>query len=155
MRRLRQDDFFTVKVRFLRVNQTVEWCVFFAGYALAGVKHCIKGFTRMVGEARALVQGLGLQPVVEEKIKGRAQVHGQQRKGKSWSRELKRVGLQVVRRLDPSIEYLCATNVGYSTSKIPAAPMPPPIHIVTQTRLAPRRLPSISAWPVRRWPVTP
>ena len=42
-----------------------------------------------------------------------------------------------------------------STSKIPAAPMPPPMHMVTQTRLAPRRLPSIRAWPVRRWPLTP
>ena len=42
-----------------------------------------------------------------------------------------------------------------STSNTPAAPMPPPMHIVTHTRLAPRRLPSISAWPVRRWPLTP
>ena len=33
--------------------------------------------------------------------------------------------------------------------------MPPPMHMVTHTRLAPRRLPSISAWPVRRWPDTP
>ena len=30
--------------------------------------------------------------------------------------------------------------------------MPPPMHIVTTHRFAPRRLPSISAWPVRRWP---
>jgi hypothetical protein len=43
----------------------------------------------------------------------------------------------------------------HSTSKMPAAPMPPPMHMVTHTRLAPRRLPSISAWPVRRWPLTP
>src|SRR6218665_3600132 len=43
----------------------------------------------------------------------------------------------------------------YSTSKTPAAPMPPPMHMVTHTRRAPRRLPSISAWPVRRWPDTP
>ena len=46
-------------------------------------------------------------------------------------------------------------NLGHRTSKIPAAPMPPPMHIVTPTRLAPRRLPSIRAWPVRRWPLTP
>ena len=42
----------------------------------------------------------------------------------------------------------------YSTSKMPAAPMPPPMHIVTHTFFAPRRLPSISAWPVRRSPDT-
>ena len=42
-----------------------------------------------------------------------------------------------------------------STSNTPAAPMPPPMHMVTTTRFAPRRLPSISAWPVRRWPLTP
>jgi hypothetical protein len=45
--------------------------------------------------------------------------------------------------------------VRQSTSKMPAAPMPPPMHMVTQTRLAPRRLPSISAWPVSRCPLTP
>ncbi|MCY1526494.1 hypothetical protein D9M68_615210 [compost metagenome] len=44
---------------------------------------------------------------------------------------------------------------GYRTSNTPAAPMPPPMHIVTTTFLAPRRLPSMSAWPVRRWPLTP
>ena len=31
------------------------------------------------------------------------------------------------------------------TSNTPAAPMPPPMHIVTTTFYAPRRLPSISA----------
>ncbi len=31
----------------------------------------------------------------------------------------------------------------------------PQVEVVTQTRLAPRRLPSISAWPVSRWPLTP
>ena len=40
----------------------------------------------------------------------------------------------------------------YTTSNSPAAPMPPPMHIVTTTRLAPRRLPSMSAWPTSRWP---
>ena len=43
----------------------------------------------------------------------------------------------------------CAVQC-YASSNSPAAPMPPPMHIVTTTRLAPRRLPSISAWPVRR-----
>jgi len=40
-------------------------------------------------------------------------------------------------------------------SNKPAAPMPPPTHIVTTTRLAPRLLPSISAWPVMRAPLIP
>ena len=40
-------------------------------------------------------------------------------------------------------------------SNRPAAPWPPPMHMVTTTYLTPRRLPSISAWPVRREPVTP
>ncbi len=48
-----------------------------------------------------------------------------------------------------------ASAPAHSTSNTPAAPMPPPMHIVTQTFFAPRRLPSISAWPVRRWPLTP
>ena len=43
----------------------------------------------------------------------------------------------------------------YRTSNSPAAPMPPPTHIVTTTYFAPRRLPSISAWPVQRAPVMP
>src|SRR5690606_20283284 len=42
-----------------------------------------------------------------------------------------------------------------ATSNSPAAPMPPPMHIVTTARFAPRRLPSINACPVRRWPLTP
>src|SRR3569833_2375143 len=42
-----------------------------------------------------------------------------------------------------------------STSNRPAAPMPPPTHIVTTAYLALRRRPSISAWPVRRAPDMP
>src|SRR6185295_18538772 len=42
-----------------------------------------------------------------------------------------------------------------ATSNSPAAPMPPPMHMVTTTSLAPRRLPSISAWPTRRAPLMP
>ena len=41
------------------------------------------------------------------------------------------------------------------TSNRPAAPMPPPMHIVTTTCFAPRRLPSISACAARRVPDTP
>src|SRR3546814_9948239 len=43
------------------------------------------------------------------------------------------IGLEVIR--DPT----------QSTSKRPAAPIPPPTHIVTTTYLTPRRFPSISA----------
>ena len=43
----------------------------------------------------------------------------------------------------------------HATSNSPAAPMPPPTHIVTTTFLAPRRLPSISAWPTMRAPLIP
>jgi len=43
----------------------------------------------------------------------------------------------------------------YPTSNNPAAPIPPPTHIVTTTYFAPRRLPSISAWPVIRAPDMP
>ena len=42
-----------------------------------------------------------------------------------------------------------------ATSKRPAAPMPPPMHMVQTTRRAPRRRPSMRAWPVRRLPVMP
>src|SRR5579863_1845209 len=41
----------------------------------------------------------------------------------------------------------------HATSNNPAAPIPPPMHIVTTTRLAPRRLPSMRAWPVMRAPL--
>ena len=43
----------------------------------------------------------------------------------------------------------------YRTSNSPAAPMPPPTHIVTTTYFVPRRLPSIRAWPVIRAPDMP
>ena len=43
----------------------------------------------------------------------------------------------------------------YATSNSPAAPMPPPMHIVATTYRAPRRLPSMSACPTRRAPDMP
>src|SRR5688572_3293160 len=46
-------------------------------------------------------------------------------------------------------------ELAHATSKSPAAPMPPPMHIVTTTSFAPRRLPSMSAWPTRRAPLMP
>src|SRR5690606_26894586 len=57
------------------------------------------------------------------------------------------------RRLAGQIEELLDRH--HATSNRPAAPCPPPMHMVTTTYLAPRRLPSISAWPVSRLPVTP
>src|SRR5262249_13073204 len=40
-------------------------------------------------------------------------------------------------------------------SKGPGAPWPPPMHMVMTTCLAPRRLPSMRAWPVMRAPDMP
>ena len=48
-----------------------------------------------------------------------------------------------------------AARAAYSTSKRPAAPCPPPMHMVHTTCLAPRRLPSRRACPTRRAPVMP
>src|SRR3546814_8455143 len=41
------------------------------------------------------------------------------------------------------------------TSNRPAAPWPPPMHMVTTAYLTPRRLPSMRAWPTQRAPVMP
>ena len=48
VRGLRQDDLFTIKVRLLRVHQAVEGCIFFTRHPLAGVKHRVEGFARVV-----------------------------------------------------------------------------------------------------------
>src|SRR5687768_10249430 len=45
--------------------------------------------------------------------------------------------------------------VDHATSNNPAAPCPPPMHIVATTYFTPRRLPSISACPTSRAPETP
>lgn len=45
--------------------------------------------------------------------------------------------------------------LGHATSKRPAAPMPPPMHIVTTTYFTPRRFPSMSACPTMRAPLIP
>ena len=42
-----------------------------------------------------------------------------------------------------------------STSNNPAAPMPPPTHMVMTTYFSPRRLPSRRAWPTMRAPLMP
>ena len=57
------------------------------------------------------------------------------------------------------VEALFAVGAAFGRSqKIsnrPAAPMPPPMHMVTTPYLAPRRLPSIKTWPVMRAPDIP
>ena len=46
-------------------------------------------------------------------------------------------------------------TVVQATSNSPAAPMPPPTHMVMTTYFTPRRLPSINAWPIMRDPLMP
>ena len=75
MRGLRQDDFFAVKVRFLRVHDAVKWGIFFAGDTFAGVEHGVKSLAGMVGKAAALVERFSMEPVVEQKINGGTQSH--------------------------------------------------------------------------------
>ena len=70
--------------------------------------------------------------------RGEAQVHGRsvfasKRVRRSRPRDRSSAGI----RVKPVL----------AISNSPAAPWPPPMHMVTTTRLAPRRLPSISAWP--------
>ena len=69
------------------------------------------------------------------------------------------LGLAVVKKHHLETQVFDERDVGaktflhhrpHSTSNTAAAPMPPPMHIVTPTRLAPRRLPSMWAWPVKR-----
>ena len=59
MRRLRQYDFFAVKMRLLRVYGAVERRVFFARDALAGFQYRVKGLAGVVSKTLALVQRLG------------------------------------------------------------------------------------------------
>ena len=67
---LRQDHLLAVKARLLHIDDPVEGRKFLACDALAGVKHRIKRFPRMVGKTGSLIQALDTQPVVEEKING-------------------------------------------------------------------------------------
>src|SRR6185295_11005394 len=46
-------------------------------------------------------------------------------------------------------------NSPQTISNRPAAPWPPPMHMVTTAYLTPRRLPSSRAWPVMRAPLMP
>ena len=59
----------------------------------------------------------------------------------------RRAALPVSTGCPSSVEGGSKTLPLYATSNNPAAPMPPPTHIVTTTSFAPRRLPSINACP--------
>ena len=50
---------------------------------------------------------------------------------------------------------LPGARLQWTISRSPAAPIPPPTHIVITAYFALRRRPSIRAWPVRRAPVIP
>ncbi len=147
---LRQADRLAVEPGFLGVGEAVERDELLGRQLLAHVEHRLEGLARMVGEARPLGERLDREPVVKQKVECAAHGGPQDRfpvlnAPASHGRDARRATQQGV----PSMS--CCQ----STSNTPAAPMPPPMHIVTTTRLALRRLPSISAWPVRRWPLTP
>jgi len=164
--RLGQDHLLAVEARLLDVHRPVERRVLLARDAFAGVEYRVEGFARMVGKARPAGQLLDLQPVVQEEFEGGTVWHviqwaSQRRSRKSFAEAAERSG----RRPKLLLDFFCGFRASfaasafgcsavlrsfYKTSNTPAAPMPPPMHIVTSTRLAPRRLPSISAWPVRR-----
>ncbi len=55
----------------------------------------------------------------------------------------------------PGRHFCLLREACYSTSNSPAAPMPPPTHMVTTTYFTPRRLPSSRAWPTMRAPLMP
>ena len=167
------------RARLFGIDQAVERRVLLARDALAGFHHRVEGLARMFGKARALRERRRVEPVVKQKVEGLAQVHrlpvlrttaeqpnSRTQRTPRFRRERRKnhfqmgcgkpkafVGLfgflcvlcEFLRPLRPAVGWL-----DHSTSKMPAAPMPPPMHIVTATFLAPRRLPSMSAWPVRR-----
>src|SRR6185369_592999 len=64
-----------------------------------------------------------------------------------------RSGSSAARKTDAADMKVSAN--AYAISNRPAAPMPPPMHIVTTTYLTPRPLPSSNACPVSRVPDTP
>src|SRR5205823_5901320 len=146
MAALGQVHLLAVEPRLLGVGNAVERRELVACDLLAGVEHRVEGVARMIGEARPCAQRFDSQPVVEEEVDGPAVAH---------HRTIHPLSLEGV---EPGLGRPGARARGaaaHSTSNTPAAPMPPPMHIVTTTFFAPRRLPSMSAWPVRRCPLTP
>ena len=97
--------------------------------------------------------------------------HAHIRRGERWAddaaaiAEMKRKAPEVVAACFQMIEDEFFTVPGpelrtyqrahQATSNRPAAPIPPPTHMVITTYLTPRRLPSISAWPIMREPLIP
>ncbi|MNV25904.1 hypothetical protein D3C71_1170150 [compost metagenome] len=73
--RLGQDDLFTVEAWLLDVYGAVEGRVLLASDALAGVEHRIEGFARVVCKTRADREGLGIEPVIQQKVERGTQGH--------------------------------------------------------------------------------
>ena len=113
---LGQVHFLAVEPGLVGIGLAIERRVLFARDFLAGVHHRREGLPRVIGKARTRLKRLDIEPVVKQKIGCLSIAHGG-------------ATLQENQR----------------TSNTPAAPMPPPTHIVTTTSLAPRRLPSMSA----------
>ena len=68
-------DPMAVKPRLLGVHEPIEWRIFFARDALAGIEHRIERVARMFGKARPRREVRGTQPVVQQKIQGGAKRH--------------------------------------------------------------------------------
>jgi hypothetical protein len=88
----------------------------------------VEGLARVVGEARAARAAIDVEPVVEQEVDGAAVAH---RRRAAASTRLASASSAALR--------------GQSTSNTPAAPMPPPMHIVTSTFWRRAACPSISA----------
>ena len=78
-----------------------------------------------------------------------------ERLGEIGEAQIPPVDIEVGPRLPGILEDRGEPDVHQATSKSPAAPIPPPMHMVQTTYFAPRRLPSISACPTIRAPDIP
>ena len=125
------------------------------------VQHRSECLLGVIGKTIAGQQRSHTDPVVQQEVQRRSQGatpsgarHGRGRRGTGLHRQRALAGalgvhlagvLQVARfDLQPGTERF--GTIGHQrTSKMPAAPMPPPMHMVTHTRWAPRRRPSIRA----------
>ena len=133
------------------IDEAVHRRELVGGELLAHVEHRVEGLAVVLGEARALLQRGDVQPVVEQEIGGLA---------RRWSWRKGSLGIPFGLTCRPfdnpgRTERFDRTQADQSTSNTPAAPMPPPMHMVTHHTLARTPPPSMSAWPVRRWPLMP
>ena len=88
VRGLRQDHFFAIKMRLLRIDQTVKRRVFLARNPFTRVKHRIKRLARVVGETRAMRQRGNVKPVVQQKVNGGTQGHLYRELDSNWIEDL-------------------------------------------------------------------